>query len=82
MFFFQGIDNLSDDFCGIDINSPLEGTEPITSIAAQTFPTKVTSVISTSANEHTVVFLGTETGHLKKVIEMQKLKYSDDIHKF
>lgn len=63
-----------EDFCGLDINSPLGGKEPVSSIAVQTFPTKVTAVASSFINEYTFVFLGTETGHLKKVIKIKVSK--------
>ena len=68
---FQQTDSVKmipDDFCGMSINTPLGGKETLTSIAVQTFPTKITAVATTSINDHTIAFLGTETGYLKKVV--------------
>ena len=63
----QRINDLSEDFCGMDVNSPLGGEQPVESLAVHTFPTRLTAVAATSTEVYTVVFLGTATGHLKKV---------------
>ncbi|CAL4110360.1 unnamed protein product [Meganyctiphanes norvegica] len=74
------INDLNEDFCGMDVNTPLGGEQPVESVAALTFPVRLTAVAATSTEVYTVVFLGTAQGHLKKVvIEDQKkaLEYGD-----
>lgn len=63
----QRIKDLNEDFCGMDVNTPLGGEQPVEGLATLTFPTRLTAVAATSTEVYTVVFLGTAQGHLKKV---------------
>ena len=58
---------IGEDFCGLDVNTPLGGEIPIMSVPVLVFNTHLTAVAATSTGDYTVVFLGTATGHLKKV---------------
>ncbi|ROT77169.1 Plexin-A4 [Penaeus vannamei] len=74
------IRNLNEDFCGMDVNTPLGGEQPVESLASLTFPTRLTAVAATSTEVYTVVFLGTAQGHLKKVVienQNNALEYDD-----
>lgn len=62
------LNTISEDFCGLDVNSPLGGEKPIASVPVLTFPIAVTSVAATSTSAFTVVFVGTAAGRLKKVV--------------
>lgn len=59
---------IDDHFCGLDINQPLGGSQLV---SGQTVFTenrdRLTSVSSYVYNGHSVVFLGTRSGRLKKV---------------
>lgn len=59
---------IDDHFCGLDINQPLGGSQLV---SGQTVYTenrdRLTSVTSYVYNGHSVVFLGTRSGRLKKV---------------
>ena len=59
---------IDDHFCGLDINQPLGGSQLV---SGQTVFTesrdRLTSVTSYNYNGHSVVFLGTRSGRLKKV---------------
>ena len=64
---------INEDFCGMDVNQPLGGINPIETEPAITYDNVLlTSVAATSTHEYTVAFLGTNTGHLKKVIKATK----------
>lgn len=65
--FFQKLQTIAEDFCGLDVNTPLGGQEPMTAVPVLTFPTLLTAVAATSTGDFTVVFIGTRDGHLKKV---------------
>ena len=58
---------MDEDFCGLDVNTPLGGDLPITQTPALTFDTLLTAVTATAIGDSTVAFLGTNHGHLKKV---------------
>nr|NP_524637.2 plexin A, isoform A [Drosophila melanogaster]AAF59394.1 plexin A, isoform A [Drosophila melanogaster] len=62
------LQTIGEDFCGLDVNSPLGGETPITSVPVAMFNTKLTSVAATSTSGYTVVFVGTSDGFLKKVV--------------
>ncbi|XP_017062666.1 plexin-A2 [Drosophila eugracilis] len=62
------LQTIGEDFCGLDVNSPLGGENPITSVPVAMFNTKITSVAATSTSGYTVVFVGTTDGYLKKVV--------------
>ncbi|CAD6223023.1 GSCOCG00005355001-RA-CDS, partial [Cotesia congregata] len=64
---FQKLQTIAEDFCGLDVNTPLGGQEPMTAVPVLTFPTLLTAVAATSTGDFTVVFIGTREGHLKKV---------------
>ena len=51
----------------MDVNTPIGGTQPVQSVAVLTTNTLLTSVTATSTGDFTVVFAGTDTGHVKKV---------------
>ncbi|XP_054639269.1 plexin-A2-like isoform X2 [Dunckerocampus dactyliophorus] len=59
---------IDDHFCGLDINQPLGGSQLV---AGRTVymesRDRLTSVISYSYNGHSVVFMGTRNGRLKKI---------------
>ena len=63
---------IEEDFCGMDVNTPLGGEKPAVAISVLNFSVPLTAVAATSAGNYTVVFLGTRQGHLKKVL----FKYS------
>ena len=59
---------ISDDFCGMEVNTPLDGAVPIDAAPLLVYPnTLLTSVSAVSTHDYTVCFLGTADGHLKKV---------------
>lgn len=62
------LQSLSEDFCGLDVNSPLGGEMPVTMTAAAIFNTEITSVAATSTSSFTVVFIGTSKGRVKKLV--------------
>ncbi|SPP88949.1 plexin-A2 isoform X1 [Drosophila guanche] len=62
------LQTIGEDFCGLDVNSPLGGENPITSVPVAMFSARLTSVASTSTSGYTVVFVGTVDGYLKKVV--------------
>ncbi|XP_040071688.1 plexin-A2 [Ixodes scapularis] len=60
--------SITDLFCGLEVNTPLEGSKPITAKSALSYTdTQLTSVAATTIYNFTAVFLGTNRGHLKKV---------------
>ncbi|XP_068203204.1 plexin A3 isoform X2 [Palaemon carinicauda] len=74
------INDLNEDFCGMDVNTPLGGEQPVEGLAILTFLTRLTAVAATSTEVYTVVFLGTSQGHLKKVVienQNNALEYDD-----
>uniref|UniRef100_A0A3B3T602 Plexin A3 n=1 Tax=Paramormyrops kingsleyae TaxID=1676925 RepID=A0A3B3T602_9TELE len=59
---------IGDDFCGLVLNQPLGGLDAIE--GTPLFDERVDGMASVAAytyGEHTVVFLGTRSGHLKKI---------------
>ncbi len=57
------------DFCGLDVNTPLGGELPVVTEPVITFDdAHLTAVTATSTGDYTVAFLGTGEGHLKKVV--------------
>ncbi|KAK4876218.1 hypothetical protein RN001_012640 [Aquatica leii] len=56
------------NFCGLDINTPLGGEDPIQIESGRQFQTEVTAITIGVANEFTIAFIGTVTGHLKKIL--------------
>ena len=60
---------IGDDYCGEhDINHPIRGTDAVSAAAAVTWSDDdVTSVAVATAGNHTVAFVGTGSGHVKKV---------------
>ncbi|KAJ3603139.1 hypothetical protein NHX12_030882 [Muraenolepis orangiensis] len=59
---------IDDHFCGLDINQPLGGSQLVSSQALYVETRdRLTSVTSYIYNDHSVVFLGTRSGMLKKV---------------
>ncbi|XP_063706809.1 plexin-A4 isoform X3 [Culicoides brevitarsis] len=74
------LQTISEDFCGLDVNSPLGGEQPITAVPVAIFNTELTAVASTTTSGFTVVFIGTKSGHLKKVVvesQTNAIEYSD-----
>lgn len=63
----QKLQTIGEDFCGLDVNTPLGGEQPIAAVPVLVFGAHLTAVAATSTGDYTVVFLGTATGHLKKV---------------
>lgn len=64
---FQKLQTIGEDFCGLDVNTPLGGEQPISAVPVLQFSTRLTAVAATSTGDFTVVFVGTDKGHLKKV---------------
>ncbi|XP_049316006.1 plexin-A2 [Bactrocera dorsalis] len=62
------LQTIGEDFCGLDVNSPLGGEQPIAVVPVAKFDTRLTAVAATSTSGYTVVFIGTANGHLKKVV--------------
>ncbi|XP_054746803.1 plexin-A2 isoform X1 [Anastrepha obliqua] len=62
------LQTIGEDFCGLDVNSPLGGEQPITVVPVAMFNTRLTAVAATSTSGYTVVFIGTANGYLKKVV--------------
>lgn len=62
------LQTISEDFCGLDVNSPLGGEQPITAVPVTHINSQLTSVAATITSGYTVVFIGTGDGHLKKVV--------------
>ncbi|XP_067834818.1 plexin A3-like, partial [Heptranchias perlo] len=59
---------IEDDFCGQDFNQPLGGTRAVEGIPLYQDKTDgMTAVATYNYNEHTVVFIGTRAGYLKKI---------------
>ena len=59
---------IGEQFCGLDVNTPLGGELPINQTSVLTFNSLLTSVTATSTGDFTVAFLGTAEGSLKKVV--------------
>jgi plexin A len=59
---------IGQDFCGLDVNTPLGGELPIVTAPVLTFDDHLTGVTATSTGDYTVAFLGTGDGYLKKVV--------------
>jgi len=66
---FQPLE-IDDDYCGEhDINHPIRGTDAVSAIAAVTWSDDdVTSVAVATPGNHTVAFVGTSSGQVKKVL--------------
>lgn len=62
------LQTISEDFCGLDVNYPLGGEQPIAAVPVVLFNTQLTAVAATRTSGYTVVFVGTADGHLKKVV--------------
>uniref|UniRef100_A0A8C4F7X1 Plexin-A2 n=1 Tax=Dicentrarchus labrax TaxID=13489 RepID=A0A8C4F7X1_DICLA len=59
---------IDDHFCGLDINQPLGGSQLVSGQTVYTESRdRLTSVTSYVYNGHSVVFLGTRSGRLKKI---------------
>ncbi|XP_037086634.1 LOW QUALITY PROTEIN: plexin-A1-like [Pollicipes pollicipes] len=65
---FELLETVGEDFCGMDVNTPIGGSMAVTAVAVLTVDTLLTSVAATSTGDFTVVFAGTATGHIKKVV--------------
>ncbi|RWS17561.1 plexin A-like protein [Dinothrombium tinctorium] len=60
---------INENFCGMDVNTPLGGSMPIEAAPVLTYSNVLlTSVAATSTHDYTVAFLGTSNGHLKKAV--------------
>ncbi|XP_048738667.2 plexin A3-like isoform X3 [Ostrea edulis] len=61
--------DIGDDYCGnYDFNTPINGPEPVTSSRAISINATASSLIVTTTHAgYTVAFIGTRTGHVKKV---------------
>lgn len=67
-FFFQPFD-IDDDYCGkYDFNTPINGPESVKASRAIGINSSASSLIVTTTHAgYTVAFIGTRTGHIKKV---------------
>ncbi len=59
---------IGEDFCGMDVNTPLGGELPVVTEPVLTFDAHLTGVTATSTGDYTVAFIGTGDGYLKKVV--------------
>lgn len=60
---------INDDFCGMDVNTPLGGSMPIEATPVLVYEDALlTSVSAASTHDYSVVFLGTSDGKLKKAV--------------
>nr|WGN96276.1 setae polypeptide [Ochrogaster lunifer] len=59
---------ISEDFCGLDVNTPLGGEQPVEAVPVTKFSKRLTAVAATATGDYTVVFAGTAHGHLKKIV--------------
>ncbi|CAG9816899.1 unnamed protein product [Phaedon cochleariae] len=74
------LQTIGEDFCGLDVNTPLGGEQPVSAVPVLLFDTRLTAVVATSTGDFTVVFIGTAKGHLKKVVvesSTSALEYGD-----
>ncbi|KAE9542610.1 hypothetical protein AGLY_002521 [Aphis glycines] len=74
------LQTITEDFCGMDVNTPLGGDSPMTAIPVLTFNTRLTAVTATSTGDFTVVFVGTNNGHVKKIVvesSVKAIEYGD-----
>ncbi|KAF6215982.1 hypothetical protein GE061_000319 [Apolygus lucorum] len=62
------LQTIGEDFCGLDVNTPLGGETPMTAVPVLLVNQHLTAVAATSTGDYTVVFLGTNNGRLKKVV--------------
>ncbi|XP_046483187.1 plexin-A2-like [Neodiprion pinetum] len=62
------LQTIAEDFCGLGVNTPLGGQDPIAALPVLAFKEHLTAVAATSTGDYTVVFVGTSDGHLKKVV--------------
>ncbi|XP_055858315.1 plexin-A4 isoform X1 [Episyrphus balteatus] len=62
------LQTIGEDFCGLDVNSPLGGEHPIAAVPVAIFNKRLTSVAATRTSGYTVVFIGTADGYLKKIV--------------
>jgi len=69
----QGIP-INESYCGeAEQNGPLVGSIAVEASPILTFSdTQLTSVAAAAVNGHTIIYLGTHHGHLKKVSELSK----------
>lgn len=63
----QKLQTIGEDFCGLDVNTPLGGETPMAAVPVLVFNDHLTAIAATSTGDYTVVFVGTSAGHLKKV---------------
>lgn len=74
---------INDDFCGLDVNTPLGGSMPIEAAPVLTYNNDLlVSVAATSTHDYTVAFLGTADGKIKKaVVETvtSAFEYSEEV---
>ncbi|XP_054724986.1 plexin A3-like isoform X2 [Uloborus diversus] len=69
---------INDEFCGMDVNTPLGGSMPVEASPVLRFSgILLTAVAATSTHDYTVTFLGTSTGHLKKAVVETVTKASE-----
>lgn len=62
------LQTISEDFCGLDVNSPFGGEQPIAAVPVIIIQNQLTAVAATRTSGYTVVFIGTADGHLKKIV--------------
>uniref|UniRef100_A0A224XGD6 Putative plexins functional semaphorin receptor n=1 Tax=Panstrongylus lignarius TaxID=156445 RepID=A0A224XGD6_9HEMI len=78
------LQTIGEDFCGLDVNTPLGGETPMTAVPVLLVNQHLTAVAATSTGDYTVVFLGTSNGRLKKVVvesSTSAIEYGNDLVK-
>ncbi|XP_066903023.1 plexin-A2 isoform X1 [Halyomorpha halys] len=76
------LQTIGEDFCGLDVNTPLGGETPMTVVPVLLVNQHLTAVAATSTGDYTVVFLGTANGRLKKVVvesSTSAIEYGNDL---
>ncbi|CAG0885210.1 unnamed protein product [Cyprideis torosa] len=65
----QQVKDIEEDFCGMDVNTPLGGETAVEAVPVVTWDRpRVTSVTVTLTSDFTVAFCGTEDGRVKKIV--------------
>lgn len=60
--------HIGEDFCGSEINYPIDGIEPLVSKPIATFNKRLTAITAAKIHNDTAMYVGTVDGHLKKLL--------------
>ena len=73
---------ITDDFCGMDVNNPISGLVPIETVPVKEYGNvSLTAVAASPINNFTVTYLGTSTGELRRLVVDARMafEYSNSI---